>query len=1057
MKQIHKIQNIPLSCLSQDTRTRGIGRVLLCLFPTAVFFIVLIPLTVRSVLMEHGHSSLMKTVRTQAAEMDRYLRNHDVLGAVRTLGTAGANIRRILQDQETPDDNALSEELQHVCRQCEASLIYIMDTEGVVVACTPYGPGNTQTLRGNNYRFHPYFTEALQGHDGVYPALVATTSKRGIYYASPVYSIRPQESPNEILGAVVIKMPLDRVDSILAGMEYPSALVSPEGIVFSASNPDWIFKKAFFSFSLIPPKQPDASSSDTITDFRHPEPLAFDLNQTRLILQGREHIVARMDLNLADETGRWKLIALAPTASFYSGQTLWYSAVAVLLLHILVALIWTARLKTGQALRALREREQWYRVLFESSDNAVFIMSQGKFIECNERTLVIFGCTREQIVGQGPERFSPAFQPNGIPTPEMTAPYLARATKGEKLRFEWRHCRLDGTEFDTEVTLTRLDLSGQIFLQATVRDITDRKQMERIQFEHHRRLSQIVEASPVPTLVLDKNHHVTHWNKALVNLTGMDAPRIVGTDRYWEAFYRKPRPILADLILDQTGQEAFLAYYGETLRASSVTQGAYEAEAFFPDMKPNGRWLFFTAAPLQDMQGQVIGAIEVLQDITDRKHYEEALCRTKEDAAEAWAQTEMVNRKLELAAEQAKLMANEAIQASKSKSEFLANMSHEIRTPMNAIIGFSDVLIEEGLTDEQKQYVEMIRSSGRHLLGLINDILDFSKIEAGKLETEIIDCSPVDLIEQVESFIRPSAEAKKLAFQVDLAEELPSLVRTDPARVRQCLVNLLTNAVKFTDQGHVALRVQLEHKQEALFLRFDVEDTGIGIEEEKLAEIFTAFSQADTSHTRRFGGTGLGLTITRQLAQLLGGSVTVQSQPKEGTLFTLRIPANIELHEHPLLRKSVSPDENPSSPETDVHFAGRVLVAEDNPANQMLIKALLNRLGLTITVAQDGAQVMELVRQHEYDIIFMDMQMPVMNGYEATRRLRQFGFAKPIVAVTANAMKGDDKKCLRAGCDHYLSKPMERDRLMEILREHLPQSGAALESEPYEAVCIQVE
>ncbi|MBN1124098.1 MAG: PAS domain S-box protein [Sedimentisphaerales bacterium] len=832
----------------------------------------------------------MKEVHTQAEEIDGYLHNHSVLGTVRTLGMASDNIMECLRGNLSCEDQFLTDELERIRQSCEAAIVYVMDTDGLVVASTTYGPDNSETLRGNNYSFRPYFTQALQGHDVVYPALGITTNKRGIYYSSPVYCICSGDCFNKIIGVTVVKIPLEKVDSILAATDHPAVLVSPLGNVFSASDPDWIFKQVFSAFSEVSGTLPNNPM-----DFNDPLPLGFDLNQTRLFIKDREHMVERMDLHLADETGPWKLFVLAPTADYYSAWDLCLPGLAVLLLHVFIAFVWIYKKSTGQAQCALREREQWYRVLFESSDNATFIMSQNKFIECNERTLDIFGVTREQILGYGPGRFSPEFQPNGIRSSEMAAHYLSRATDGERLRFEWRHTRLDGNEFDAEVTLNRVDLSGKIFIQAAVRNITDQKKAEQIRLEHSRHLKQIINASPVPTLVLDKNHRVTHWNKAIMNLTGIPVGEIVGTDQHWAAFYRQSRPILADLILNETSEKDISNIYGEQLRVSSIAEGAYETEAFFPDMGSKGRWLFFTAVPLKDMEGQIIGAIEMLQDITDRKHYEEDLHRAKEDVADAWAHTEAVNRKLELAAEQSRIMAKEAIQASKSKSEFLANMSHEIRTPMNAIIGFSDVLAEEDLNEDQRQYVETIRNSGEHLLGIINDILDFSKIEAGKLETEIMECSLWSLIDQAESLIRSAAEAKGLEFHVHRASDLPAQIWTDPARVRQCLVNLLGNAVKFTEQGSVSLDVQMERTEKVSFLRFDVKDTGVGIAEDKLSGIFEAFSQADTSHSRQFGGTGLGLTITRQLAQLLGGSVSVESHVGEGTTFTLRIPTNAGL------------------------------------------------------------------------------------------------------------------------------------------------------------------
>lgn len=397
-------------------------------------------------------------------------------------------------------------------------------------------------------------------------------------------------------------------------------------------------------------------------------------------------------------------------------------------------------------------------------------------------------------------------------------------------------------------------------------------------------------------------------------------------------------------------------------------------------------------------------------------------------------------------------MARRAEEANKAKSIFLANMSHEIRTPMSAILGFADLLMDTDLAVSQREYVGLIRESGKTLLALINDILDFSKIEAGKLTIEQVDCRLPDLLRSIYRILEPTASGKGIEFRVQVPDRLPVTITGDPVRIHQCLMNLISNAIKFTESGHVRLLAVMEERHGKPWVRFEVEDTGIGIAADRLEQIFEAFTQSDSSTTRRFGGTGLGLTISRRLAEMMGGNLFARSEPGKGSVFTLVIPANISLDQAELfdfdsMEKKSELAEGSREAE-ELHFYGRILVAEDSPANQLLIRKMLEKYGLEVCLVSNGREAVEKALHDSFDLVFMDIQMPEMNGYEATYQIRKAGGVLPIVALTANAMKGDEESCLEAGCDAYLSKPIHRERLVSLLKQFLVCSGKRPEAKP---------
>jgi len=450
--------------------------------------------------------------------------------------------------------------------------------------------------------------------------------------------------------------------------------------------------------------------------------------------------------------------------------------------------------------------------------------------------------------------------------------------------------------------------------------------------------------------------------------------------------------------------------------------------------KENSRPIQVTTIPFQNDAGEWLAA-EVNVDISERKRGEEKL--------------RQANQNLEIAIELANESAKQAQKANAAKSEFLANMSHEIRTPLNGVIGMTGMLLDMDLNEEQHEYAQIAHISGQMLLTLINDILDFSKIEARKLELETLDFDLRTTLEDICDLLAIGAHEKGLELVCLVEPEVPSLLRGDPGRLRQILVNLGSNAVKFTENGKIAILVCLESEDErTATIRFLVRDTGIGIPKNLQDILFSPFTQVDSSTTRKYGGTGLGLVISRQLAELMGGKISLESEDGKGSTFWFtavfeRQPAGADKKFAEIVGKGAMKrsDARTIISEND-KLKMRILVVEDNPVNQKVAQSMLNKMGLLSDVVANGLEAVNALQTISYDLVLMDCMMPLMDGFEATRAIRRQESKRqnppiPIIAMTAFAMRGDKDKCILAGMNDFMAKPIQKKELAELLARWL--------------------
>ena len=572
-----------------------------------------------------------------------------------------------------------------------------------------------------------------------------------------------------------------------------------------------------------------------------------------------------------------------------------------------------------------------------------------------------------------------------------------KASRGIEDIYELTYIRKDGTRFSAVVNVTALRDAQETIIGYLLigTDNTERKLVEEEQKASDQRLRDqqfytrsLIESNIDALMTIDPAGIITDVNKQTEALTGCTRDELIGAP-------------FKDCFTDPARAEAGIK---RVLAEKSVTD--YELTARARDGKQT--LVSYNATTFYDRGRTLKGVFAAARDVTERRRFEVELQQAKA-AAES---------------------------ASRTKSDFLASMSHEIRTPMNAIMGIADLLAKTALTPEQDKFVQIFRRSGDNLLNLINDILDLSKVEASQLDLERTGFSLNDHLEKVMEMVAPRAQEKGLTLVCDIAHGVANDLMGDPTRLRQVLLNLLGNAVKFTASGTVSLRVEPDGDLAVpTALRFTVTDTGIGIAGNKLDSVFERFTQADSSTTRRFGGSGLGLTISRRLVELMGGRIWVKSRIDEGSTFAFAVPFEVSAVMHRAITAPVGAGRQaPLRPL-------RILMAEDSPDNSTIALAYLDDTPYVVDVAENGVLACEMFKAGRYDLVLMDRQMPAMDGLAATRTIRAWEklhdrLPTPIIALTASALKGDRESCLAAGCTAYLTKPIKQDVLLQAILDH---------------------